>query len=144
MTVAFALDFAVALLLVAVLGGGVVLNRRLEAVRGTREDLARLVTEFDRSLVQARLGIDALKSASEDARGQLGERIEQASRLVDELAFLAQAADRTADRLAGRPGVGMPPPMPASRGMAPPMPAAALARQSESERALLHALRGVR
>ncbi len=141
---ALVLDFAVALLLVAVLGGGVVINRRLEAVRGTREDLARLVTEFDRALVQARLGIDALKSASEDARGQLGERIEQAQKLVDELAFLAQAADRTADRLAGRPGVGVAPPMAAGRGMAPPIPAAGQSRQSDSERALLHALRGVR
>jgi Domain of unknown function (DUF6468) len=140
-----ALDVVVALLLVAALGGGVVLNHRIQALRGTREDLARLVAEFDRGLVQARSGMEALKAASADAHAQLGERIVEARRLVDELVFLAQAADRTADRLAGRPSMGPAPPKPAARDdMAPRAATAGQGRTSESERALLHALRGVR
>jgi uncharacterized protein HemX len=142
MTAALALDIAVLLLLAAALGGGLVLNRRVQALRGTREDLARLVAEFDRGLARARQGMDALKAASERASGQLGERIEEARKLTDELAFLAQAADRTADRLAGRPAGRAPPGF--AGGPASPAAAAGHSRQSESERALLHALRGVR
>jgi uncharacterized membrane protein YccC len=85
-----------------------------------------------------------LKAASADAHAQLGERIVEARRLVDELVFLAQAADRTADRLAGRPSAGAAPPKPAGREATPPSPAVGQSRHSESERALLHALRGVR
>lgn len=91
MTASLIMDGAVAVLLVATLGFCFVLNRRIGSLRRTSARMARLISEFDVSIEKARESVEALKQAAGVSGAELQERLDAASALRDELAFLSGA-----------------------------------------------------
>lgn len=162
------LDVIIAALLVATIVYAGMLNRRLNALRKNRDDMARLIAQFNEATVRADASIPKLRKAAEEAGQTLQDRVEKAQSLRDDLAFMIERADAMADRLenavrAGREiktpearGAGMAaaaPPRAAAPSPAMQIRAAAAApmrddvdddERSEAERELLRALQSVR
>lgn len=101
MNVMMIVEIVVAVLLVATFGICLVLNRRLGNLRANQDEMRRLIAEFDKALAKARIGLAELKNASAQADTAQEERLADAKKLRDELAFMIETADRLADRLAG-------------------------------------------
>ncbi len=116
------------------------LERALAVLRRDRTALGDAVAGFDQSARAAEQGIGKLNSLTGEAAQQVSRKIEQASALKDDLAFLAERGEHLADRLeaavrAGRAMEGM---KAAPSGDAPARP------RSSAERDLQHAMRGTR
>ena len=89
------LDLLVAALLAVTIGFAVVLNKRLGKLRQDKEALEKLATTFGESTLRAEEGVETLKQTTE----VLQERLEKAQALKDDLAFLIERGDSTADSL---------------------------------------------
>ena len=116
------------------------LERALTVLRRDRTALGDAVAGFDQSARAAEQGIGKLNSMTGEAAQQVARKIEQASALKDDLAFLAERGEHLADRLeaavrAGRAMEGM---KATPGGDAPQRP------RSSAERDLQHAMRGSR
>ena len=94
-----ALDIVVSLLMIATIGYAVMLNNRLAALRKNRDDLAKVITNFNEATVRAESSIPKLRKAAEDSGAALQERVEKAQSLRDDLAFMIERADTMANRL---------------------------------------------
>lgn len=101
MTLTLIVEIVVAVLLLITLGISLVLNRRLGNLRANQDEMRRLISDFDKALAKARVGMSELKTASAAADTAHEERMKQAKTLRDELGFMVETADRLADRLAG-------------------------------------------
>lgn len=155
------LDLLVAALLAVTIGFAVVLNKRLGKLRQDRKALEKLATTFGESTLRAEEGVETLKQTTEI----LQERLEKAQALKDDLAFLIERGDGTADNLEnliratrdtapGVPGTRPEPEAPAA-SKEPPGPLTAILDgagdeagfgdggeiKSEAERELLKAIR---
>lgn len=95
------MDLAIILLLVPTIVYAVILNRRLSALRNSRDELAKVVGSFNEATMRAEAGIPKLKKATLDANNALQERVEKAHALRDDLAFMIERAEEMADRLDG-------------------------------------------
>jgi len=80
------------------------LNRRLTDLRQGREEMGAVVRDFTAATVRAERGLAALKEVATLAGAALQEEIDRARSLRDELAFLAEKAETTAERLTRGPG----------------------------------------
>lgn len=100
------MDLAIILLLVPTIVYAVILNRRLSALRNSRDELAKVVGSFNEATMRAEAGIPKLKKATLDANNALQERVEKAHALRDDLAFMIERAEEMADRLDGSIKVG--------------------------------------
>jgi hypothetical protein len=89
------LDLFVALLLIVTIGFAVVLNNRLGKLRGDRKAFEKLAETFGESTSRAEEGINTLHQTTD----VLQQRLEKAQALKDDLAFLIERGDRTADNL---------------------------------------------
>lgn len=164
------LDVIIAFLLVATIVYAGMLNKRLNALRKNRDDMAKLIVQFNEATVRADTSIPKLRKAAEDAGSALQDRVEKAQALRDDLAFMIERADAMADRLEGAVRAGRnemkaapaagpaasapttapprtaPPPLAAARpGLrAEPPEAGDDDERSEAERELLRALQSVR
>ncbi len=110
-----AIDIGLALLLTGAIGGGVILNRRLDRFRESRTELAQLVVHLTTAVNQSHAAIGQLKSATVDADKALGDRLDKVRRLTDELEIMTQAGDSLARRLE-RAAVSQMPARPARAG----------------------------
>jgi hypothetical protein len=97
MPLSLILDIVLAVLLIVTIGYAVALNRRLGALRQNKDELERLARGFVETTSRAENGIGELKSMTEI----LQERIERAESLRDDLVFLTDRGNATADRLEG-------------------------------------------
>lgn len=130
MTWTLALDVVLALLMSGTIGLAAVLNRRLSEMRQHRQQLEVLANTFRDATRRAEEGIGTLKISSE----RLQEQLAKAESLADDLRYLIERGDSTADRLeAGVRGHahGEPKSMPGARlaaasGAAPADAAAAM------------------
>ncbi len=95
------MDLAIILLLVPTIVYAAILNRRLSALRNSRDELAKVVGSFNEATMRAEAGIPKLKKATLDANNALQERVEKAHSLRDDLAFMIERAEEMADRLDG-------------------------------------------
>ena len=95
MSYSIALDIIVAVLLAVTIGYGVVLNRKLGNLRGFKTELESLSSQFGDATARADESIGKLKKT---ANG-LQDRIDKARSLRDDLVFLIDRGDSTADRL---------------------------------------------
>lgn len=141
------LEVVLLALLTVTLFHAVRLERALGVLRRDRGALEILVASFNESTALAEQGIERLRSTSEGAGRQIARQIEGGSSLRQDLTFLIERGDATADRLdaivrgtrATSPGV-------AAREQAgsqePPEPAPRL--RSQAERDLVKALKLVR
>jgi len=119
------LDIAIILVLVPTIVYAVILNRKLSALRQSKDELAKVVSSFNEATMRAEAGIPKLKKATLEANGALQERVEKAHTLRDDLAFMIERAEEMADRLEGavRTGRVADAPQPAAAQSAPAMSA---------------------
>jgi hypothetical protein len=101
MTTGMVLDVVVILLLVPTIIYAVILNRRLMALRRSREELSKVVNSFNEATMRAEAGIPKLKKATTEANHTLKDRVEKAQTLRDDLAFMIERAEELASRLEG-------------------------------------------
>jgi hypothetical protein len=94
------LDGLLVILLIATIGWCFVLNRRLGNIRAASNQMKDLVGNFSTATEQAKAGIKALRNAAEVDGAALQEVVDSARVLRDELAFLTEAGDTLANRLA--------------------------------------------
>lgn len=99
MTTQTILDLVVILLLVPTIVYAVILNRKLGALRRSRDELARVVASFNDATLRAEAGIPKLKKATTEANQTLKDRVDKAQTLRDDLAFMVQRAEELALRL---------------------------------------------
>ena len=83
--VALSMNILLGLLLVAALGMGWRLERRLKALRSGHDDFAKAVADLDAAAMRAQAGLMALRAASNEAEESLNDRIEAAKALVEQL-----------------------------------------------------------
>lgn len=156
----FALDIFLIVLLVLAIGYGIVLNRRIVALRRDQKDLDKLAASFNNATQRAETAVAQLRTATENSVRALQQTINKAESIIGDLEYLLQRGDRTADRLEGavRSGegaeAGVKNDVQASirsvaaagnHGAGPHLPEPAdLAGNSDEERELLKALRAVR
>ena len=141
------LEVALLALLTVTLFHAVRLERALGVLRRDRGALEILVASFNESTALAEQGIERLRSTSEGAGRQIARQIEGGSSLRQDLTFLIERGDATADRLDGlvrgtratSPGVAAREPFGSQE---PPEPAPRL--RSQAERDLVKALKLVR
>ncbi len=101
MTTGTILDIVVILLLVPTIVYAIILNRRLTALRRSREELSKVVNSFNEATMRAEAGIPKLKKATTEANHTLKDRVEKAQTLRDDLAFMIERAEELAGRLEG-------------------------------------------
>jgi hypothetical protein len=143
MTLETILNLIVIVLLVPTIVYAVILNRRLTALRTSRDELAKVVGSFNDATLRAEAGIPKLKKATTEANLALKDRVEKAQTLRDDLAFMIERAEELATRLEGAvrtacsealpmPGVAAPSLRPPSSAAADILTAARLAASSGS------------
>lgn len=93
------LEIVLVLLLAATLFHALRLERALGVLKRDRAALEALVSEFNASTQAAEQGVDRLHAAAEGAGRQISRHVDQATRLKDDLVFLAERGGRLADRL---------------------------------------------
>jgi hypothetical protein len=101
MTTDSILDIVVILLLIPTIVYAVILNRRLTALRRSRDELSKVVNSFNEATMRAEAGIPKLKKATTEANTLLKDRVEKAQTLRDDLAFMIERAEELAGRLEG-------------------------------------------
>src|ERR1700752_2842269 len=101
MTTQTILDIVGILLLIPTIVYAGILNRRLGALRRSRDELARIVASFNDATLRAEAGIPKLKKATTEANHTLKDRVEKAQTLRDDLAFMIERAEELAARLEG-------------------------------------------
>ncbi|MEQ9126024.1 MAG: DUF6468 domain-containing protein, partial [Alphaproteobacteria bacterium] len=128
----------------------VLLNRRLQVMRSAQSEMITLIQEFDRATVQAKTGISDLRQAGGEIATRLQDQVKRAQALSEDLSFMIDAGERTADKLDGRLQTARRAANPAARveprgvgqnvepGETPATP------RSEAENELLQALRRVK
>ena len=131
MTTGMILDVVVILLLIPTIIYAVILNRRLAALRRSREELSKVVASFNEATMRAEAGIPKLKKATTEANHTLKDRVEKAQTLRDDLAFMIERTEELAGRLEGAVRAaraeGVVTHQPAAPPAANPYPAAAAA-----------------
>jgi hypothetical protein len=129
MSLTFAIEIALEVLLAATLGYCIVLERRLAAVRRGQEGLSRIVGELNMAISGAGASLRALKSAANEAAHTLDERLKRARLHVDELSVLVGSAERIADRIEQGVGVAR-----ESQPVAQPLPSTSIMSRLEMTR----------
>jgi len=86
------LNLLLAVLLVAALGMGWRLNRRLKALRDSHDGFAIAVRELNSAAARAEQGLADLRAATDEAVDVLGDRIEKGRSLASKLERLIDAA----------------------------------------------------
>ena len=75
------------------------LIKHLAGLRQGRVEMERFVHEFNATVIRAEAGIKGLKQAARESGDDLEKLVEKALMLRDELTFIVESADNTADRL---------------------------------------------
>jgi hypothetical protein len=101
MTTQTILDLVVILLLIPTIVYAGILNRRLTALRRSRDELSKVIASFNDATLRAEAGIPKLKKATTEANHALKDRVEKAQTLRDDLAFMVERAEELATRLEG-------------------------------------------
>lgn len=134
------LELALVGLLAATLFHALRLERALGVLKRDRATLEELVAGFNTSFRQAEAGIEQLHKAADGAGRQIARQVEAGRAVQGDLVFLAERAERAADRLeqavrAARPLLHDP---------IPEAPPEQTKLRSQAERDLLKALRMAR
>ncbi|MDF1793183.1 MAG: DUF6468 domain-containing protein [Thalassobaculaceae bacterium] len=155
---ALILDVLLIILLLATIVYAVVLHRRLAMLRSEKEGLETFLERMSQATAKADASLKGIRQAAEQTQTLLNEPIVKAQALRDELLFLIERADGTAERIADatsgkpQPAEAAPARRPARRAPpAQPQPAPPEAAagndgeaRSQAERDLMNALRNVR
>jgi len=99
LTIPFLLDFLLIVLLGVTIAYCVGLSRKLSVLRDAQGELAKVAAEFDRAIVRSKVGVEELKSTSENVGKELETELEEAKSLLEELKLINASSSRIADRL---------------------------------------------
>ena len=148
-------EIALIVLLIATLFHALRLERALGVLKRDRAELESLITAFDTATQQAEQGVARLRGAAEGAGAELTRQLDRAALIRDDLQFLSERANTTADRLdhalgksRGEPVAdaqqmpARPPTLSATRHDGPEIAVGRL--HSQAERDLMQALRAGR
>jgi len=153
MTLPFAGDLVVAILLIVTIVYAAMLNRRLAGLRSDKAELRALIQGLTVASHNAETAVSALKSANDDIGRQLESKVGRAQGLRDDLSYMIERGTTLADRLEGAIRARRDPPAPPEAPVLKPVrradSAAVAPREpaslpSRSERDLLRALAGRR
>ena len=144
MTLALAGDLIVAVLLIVTIVYSAVLNRRLTALRADKAELHALVEGLAKTTASAGAGIATLKVTAETVGRELEAQRAKAQALRDDLAYLVERGNSTADRLEGGIRAQRQAARTAETPAAPAPTPIAGAAASRAERDLMRALAGQR
>ncbi len=122
------LNLLLAVLLIATLGFGWVLNRRLKALKDSHAHFAESVANLDRAAQRAEQGLAELRTATDQAVDLLSSRIMKARELADSLDRLTVQGAAVMDRRAAERPAATPTPRAIAERIAaersPPQPPA--------------------
>ena len=93
------IDIFVAILLISAIGYGMILNRRIVALRRDQGNLERLATSFQEATKRAEASVGKLKKAAQGSSEVLNEGIDAATRIREDLNFLVERGEQLGDRL---------------------------------------------
>src|SRR5579862_1706525 len=100
LTISLFLDVIVAILLVATIIYGAMLNRRLSGLRSNKAELEALIHSFGEACARAEAGVKTLRTATDEAT-RLQQYLDRSQALRDDLSFLLDRGSGLADRLEG-------------------------------------------
>lgn len=92
-------DIFLILLLMLSIGYGIMLNRRIVALRRDQKDLEKVAVSFGKATQRAETGVAQLKAAAQGSATLLQEAIAKAEGLKKDLEYLVERAGSSADRL---------------------------------------------
>ena len=93
------IDIIVAILLISAIGYGMVLNRRIVALRRDQANLERLASSFHQATKRAEESVAKLKKTANSSSQILSEGIDAAARIREDLNFLVERGEKLGDRL---------------------------------------------
>lgn len=99
MTLPVVLDFVVLIVLVGTLSYAVMLNRRLNALSQSRQELTNFLASFTASIAKAENSVKELKNTGETTFAAAENLVQKASILKDELSFLLERGNHMAEKL---------------------------------------------
>lgn len=99
MILTLSLDFIVIALLIATIAYAVVLNKRLQKLDASKDELKIFLETFAHSLDQAKMGVDHLKNVSYETTKELQNSIKESRSLRDELSFFIDSGEKTISKL---------------------------------------------
>ena len=89
-----------ALLLTATIYFAIRLNKRLSVLRVEKEQLEKLITQFELVADRAHSSLSGLRATADQVKNDLDDATNKSQAMRDELAFLIERADINAERLA--------------------------------------------
>jgi len=104
MNLALTLDLVLIVLLLATIIYALVLHRRLAMLRSEKEGLEGFLEKMSDATAKADASLKGIRLAAEQAQTLLNEPVVRAQSLRDELLFLIERADGTAERMANAGG----------------------------------------
>jgi len=99
MNYVFILDGVITFLLVATIIYCWKLSRKISTLHEGRHELNHFIADFNTAITRAETNINHLKDLSGEAEEKLGERIEKARHLANDLSFLTDRGENVADSL---------------------------------------------
>jgi chromosome segregation ATPase len=99
MTLTFAVEIALTVLLTATLVYCAILERRLASLRKDQDGFRGTIAELNIAITAAGTSMRLLKSSAASAAETLDERLQRARHLIDELLLLTTSGERIAERI---------------------------------------------
>ncbi len=92
-------DAALCVALIGAMVVGVQLWRKIDVFKSSQGDLRELIQQLNAASEQARASIHQLRATLKEADSKLGDRLDKARALSDELSIITESGDRLANRL---------------------------------------------
>lgn len=92
----------VAVLLIVMIGFSFVLNRRLDGLRRSNDEMAGLIAALNQAAERAQMSVHQLKTIGQETEHTLKMEVAKARSLADELALITEAGSDLADRIEKR------------------------------------------
>lgn len=93
------LDLIVIFLLVTAIFYGFLLNRKINLIKDSKRELAKLFKSFDDTILKAQQSVDELKHTTDMASNDLQKKIDRAILLIDDLSFVNEKAEKTSTQV---------------------------------------------
>jgi chromosome segregation ATPase len=97
--ITFIFDAALCVALIGAMVVGVQLWRKIDLFKAGQSDMRELIQQLNSASEQAKLSIHQLRATLKEADSKLGDRLDKARALSDELSIITESGDRLASRL---------------------------------------------
>ncbi|MCH2546176.1 MAG: DUF6468 domain-containing protein [Alphaproteobacteria bacterium] len=95
----FIINISVAVLLLAVIVYCKKLSRNIRVLQDSKSDMAKLFAQFDESIEAAQKSVSELKDATKTSEESLQKKLDTANGIADDLAFMIERGNKTADQI---------------------------------------------